>query len=72
LRGWGVVRWVMGDIGHEAHRLECGLMQWQTPVFNTNAIAFYRRLGATEKHKLRFYLDPLQAANRLSEVNKEG
>ena len=72
LRGQGVGRRVMSTIGHEAHRLGCGLIQWQTPVFNTNAIAFYRRLGATEKNKLRFYLDPLRAANRLPEVNKQG
>lgn len=28
LRGRGVGRWVMSAIGHEAHRLGCGLMQW--------------------------------------------
>ena len=40
-----------------------GRIQWQTPIFNTNAIALYRRLGATEKNKALFYLDHNQAVN---------
>ncbi len=31
-------------------------IQWQTPVFNERAIKFYRRIGAFEKEKIRFYL----------------
>jgi len=31
-------------------------IQWQTPAFNERAIKFYRRMGATEKEKVRFYL----------------
>ena len=31
-------------------------LQWQTPVFNERAIKFYRRQGAQEKEKVRFYL----------------
>jgi GNAT superfamily N-acetyltransferase len=34
----------------------CVDIQWQTPVFNTGAIRFYRRIGADEKVKIRFYL----------------
>ena len=60
LRGRGLGRRVMTAIAYEAQRLGCALVQWQTPEFNRNAIAFYRRLGAREKAKLRFYLDPYQ------------
>jgi ribosomal protein S18 acetylase RimI-like enzyme len=31
--------------------------QWQTPPDNAAGIAFYRRIGATGKPKLRFFLD---------------
>lgn len=31
-------------------------IQWQTPSFNERAIKFYRRMGAAEKEKVRFYL----------------
>jgi len=31
-------------------------IQWQTPVFNTRAIAFYYKNGATSKEKIRFFL----------------
>lgn len=72
LRDRGVGRRVMNAIGHEAHRLGCWLIQWQTPAFNTNAIAFYRRLGATEKQKVRFYLGPTEAGNRFPEGNEPG
>lgn len=37
-------------------RLRCEGMQWQTPSTNLNAAAFYRRIGAQSKDKLRFYL----------------
>lgn len=37
-------------------RLQCDGMQWQTPSTNLNAAAFYRRIGAQSKDKLRFYL----------------
>jgi GNAT superfamily N-acetyltransferase len=32
-------------------------VQWQTPEWNERARKFYRREGATEKHKVRFTLD---------------
>ncbi|HEY5825886.1 MAG TPA: GNAT family N-acetyltransferase [Cyclobacteriaceae bacterium] len=31
-------------------------ISWQTPSFNERAIKFYRRMGTTEKEKVRFYL----------------
>jgi len=58
LRGIGLGRRLLTAVAREAQRLGCPLVQWQTPTSNTNAIAFYRQLGASEKSKLRFYLDP--------------
>ena len=49
LRGRSVSRRVVSAIGHEAPRPGRERIQWQTPVFNTNAIALYRRLGATKR-----------------------
>ena len=63
LRSRSVSRRVVSAIGHEAPRPERERIQWQTPVFNTNIIAFHQRLGATEKNKVRFYLDHYQAVN---------
>ncbi len=34
----------------------CEGIQWQTPIFNTRAMKFYERLGATANDKRRFYL----------------
>lgn len=33
------------------------LIQWQTPDFNSRAIKFYKRIGASSKSKERFFLD---------------
>lgn len=41
----------------EAEQWGCTLIQWQTPEFNTRAIKFYNRLGATQKAKERFFLE---------------
>jgi GNAT superfamily N-acetyltransferase len=65
LRGRGVGRRVMAAVAAEARQLGCALMQWQTPDFNHAAIAFYQRLGASRKSKVRFYL----AAEQLMESN---
>lgn len=35
----------------------CINIQWQTPMFNTAAIKFYKRIGSEGKDKVRFYLD---------------
>jgi GNAT superfamily N-acetyltransferase len=35
-------------------------VQWQTPDWNTDASRFYRRCGATEILKRRFYLRPIE------------
>ena len=58
IRGHGVGRSLITAVAAEAQQLNCQLMKWQTPEFNADAIAFYRRLGAVEKSKRRFFLDP--------------
>lgn len=50
--GWG--RRLLQHGVDEARRLGLREIQWQTPIWNEDAIRFYRRLGATEKEKLRF------------------
>lgn len=47
---------LMDKIKREGKKLGCELIQWQTPVFNTRAMKFYRRIGATSKPKERFFL----------------
>jgi ribosomal protein S18 acetylase RimI-like enzyme len=55
-RGLGIGRRLVAQIVRDAMARGCRLVQWQTPVFNSPAIRFYERLGATRKDKARFYL----------------
>ena len=57
-RGQGIGKKLMQRVAAKARGENCINVQWQTPVFNTNAIKFYNHLGAESKHKLRFFLDP--------------
>lgn len=54
-RGLGLGQQLMDKIYEEATRLNCRLIQWQTPDFNTKAIQFYKRIGAEAKAKERFF-----------------
>ena len=72
LRSRSVSRRGVSAIGHEAPRPGPGRIQWQTPVINTNTIVFHRRLGTTEKYKVRFYLDHNQAVNGPPGGNGQG
>lgn len=56
-RGRGIGRRLVTHVAREALGTGCRLMQWQTPTFNTRAMRFYARLGATRKEKVRFFLD---------------
>ena len=56
-RGMGIGKRLVQKMVSEAGRLGCALIQWQTPTFNTRAIPFYERLGATRKAKERFFLE---------------
>ncbi len=55
-RGNGLGEALVGALAADAARLGCRDMQWQTPVSNVRAAAFYRRIGGQSKDKLRFYL----------------
>jgi len=56
-RGRGIGEQLMDRIKQETKNLGCSLIQWQTPEFNTRAIKFYQRIGATSKSKERFFLE---------------
>lgn len=53
-RGKGLGKLMMEEIKKYAIKENCNL-QWQTPKFNTNAIEFYKALGAEYKTKERFF-----------------
>lgn len=55
IRGHGIGKKVMNHIRQHALQEGCSTVQWQTPNFNTNAIRFYKNLGAISKSKERFY-----------------
>ncbi|EPJ45737.1 MAG: N-acetyltransferase GCN5 [Osedax symbiont Rs2] len=55
-RGLGLGESLMEAIKQRAKELNCHLIQWQTPEFNTRAIKFYKRIGAIAKCKQRFFL----------------
>ena len=55
-RGLGIGRALLGEVMEAASKLGCSEIQWQTPVSNKRAIAFYTRAGACEKKKSRFFL----------------
>ncbi len=55
-RGFGIGEKLVNKMKTESQKLDCSLIQWQTPDFNERAIKFYKRIGATSKSKERFYL----------------
>lgn len=55
-RGWGIGKAVMKRLKMLARERRCLNIQWQTPEFNSDAIAFYQRIGARKKNKVRFTL----------------
>lgn len=46
----------MKRVVEETRSMGCEGIQWQTPIFNTRAMKFYERHGATANDKRRFYL----------------
>lgn len=54
-RGKGIGQELMEQIKAYAKAEGCQQIQWQTPVFNTGAIKFYKRLGARARAKERFF-----------------
>jgi ribosomal protein S18 acetylase RimI-like enzyme len=55
LRGLGLGKQLMLTAAAHAKKLGIKQMQWQTPEDNHNAIAFYNKLGASNKAKQRFF-----------------
>jgi GNAT superfamily N-acetyltransferase len=55
-RGFGIGEKIIRQLQGIAAIKGCIEMQWQTPSFNERAIRFYKRIGATGKDKVRFFL----------------
>jgi GNAT superfamily N-acetyltransferase len=53
-RGRGLGRELLAAVGDRARALGCTEVQWQTPVWNADAIRFYDRLGAIRQEKHRY------------------
>jgi GNAT superfamily N-acetyltransferase len=55
-RGQGLGEKLIREVAKLAREKNCVNVQWQTPDWNSKAMNFYRRLGATSKNKVRFFL----------------
>ena len=55
-RGNGIGEEILKFLKEEALKKDCVNIQWQTPVFNSPAIEFYKKNGAKSKTKERFFL----------------
>jgi GNAT superfamily N-acetyltransferase len=55
-RGAGIGASLLAAVIAVARHAGCAEIQWQTPDWNTDAARFYRRTGAIEKPKRRFFL----------------
>lgn len=53
-RNSGIGLELMRAVGNAAASLGCEFIEWQTPDWNTAAMRFYDRLGATGKAKMRY------------------
>jgi len=56
-RNQGIGPSLISQMINDARQYDCQLIQWHTPIFNTNAIRFYHRQGAHSKTKERFFLN---------------
>jgi ribosomal protein S18 acetylase RimI-like enzyme len=56
-RNLGIGEKIINKVRDFALKYGCFQIQWQTPVFNERAIKFYKRIGAKDKAKVRFYLN---------------
>jgi GNAT superfamily N-acetyltransferase len=57
VRGEGLGKMLVAEMLKLAKEKNCINVQWQTPDWNTRAMNFYSRLGASSKPKIRFYLE---------------
>jgi GNAT superfamily N-acetyltransferase len=56
IRGLGIGTDIISRLRQIAVDNNYCCLQWQTPVFNLPAIAFYHKIGASSKEKMRFTL----------------
>jgi GNAT superfamily N-acetyltransferase len=56
-RGFGIGAELINHLKAFGRKEGIDLIQWQTPKFNVRAIKFYKRIGARNKSKERFFLD---------------
>jgi GNAT superfamily N-acetyltransferase len=56
-RGRSIGERLMQAALQTAHELGTTQMEWQTPAWNTDALRFYKRLGADGSAKVRFTLE---------------
>jgi len=54
-RGLGIGKQLMQQLTVYAQQQKIKTIQWQTPKSNLSAIAFYKKLGAVNKEKHRFF-----------------
>ena len=59
-RGMGIGVLLMNNIKQAARTMGCAIIQWQTPEFNTRAMKFYDRIGASSKAKQRYFWESAQ------------
>jgi GNAT superfamily N-acetyltransferase len=56
-RGRGLGRALLARVARSALAAGCSQVQWHTPAFNDGARRFYARAGATDRTKIRFFLE---------------
>lgn len=56
VRGNGIGRALLHAASALARSWNCSRLEWQTPAWNSDAIGFYRRIGAKAANKARFSL----------------
>jgi GNAT superfamily N-acetyltransferase len=55
-RGFNIGEVIIKQLLNIAKKHNCVNVQWQTPNFNDRAIKFYKRVGASDKEKVRFFM----------------
>ena len=56
-RGFGLGEILLNRLKEEANLVNCKIIQWQTPSFNSRAIKFYDRIGGRSISKERYFLN---------------
>ena len=55
-RSLGIGKKLIDEIKTQAKKMNCDLIQWQTPDFNTEAMKFYKKIGGVSKTKEGYFL----------------